>query len=73
MRRKVGSIKGRRRRLGFAREYPKKIAFKVTLPEEIAWRIFTKGMARDPVRPQIDVDGNEALAAGILGLTAVVG
>jgi uncharacterized protein (TIGR03083 family) len=57
----------------FAREYPKEIACKVTMPESIAWRVFTKGMSRDFVRPQIEMEGNEALAAGILGLTAIVG
>lgn len=57
----------------FAREYPKEIACKVILPDAIAWRVFTKGISRDAVRSQIEVEGNEALAAGILGLTAIVG
>ncbi|WP_109488915.1 maleylpyruvate isomerase N-terminal domain-containing protein [Occallatibacter savannae] len=57
----------------FAREYPKNIACKVILPDAIAWRVFTKGISRDAVRSQINVEGNEALVAGILGLTAIVG
>jgi len=57
----------------FAREIPQSIACRVTLPQEIAWRVFTKGIARDAARPLIEVDGDAALAEGILGLTAIVG
>jgi len=58
---------------GFARESPEEVACKVTLPQAIAWRVFTKGIAREAARPQIDIQGDEALADGILGLTAIVG
>src|SRR5579859_1361570 len=57
----------------FASETPKSIACKVTLPEAIAWRVFTKGIARDSARPQVAIEGDEVLADGILGLTAIVG
>lgn len=58
---------------GFVGGCPKEIACRVTLPEAIAWRLFTKGIAADLARPQVEIEGNEALVAGILGLTAIVG
>jgi hypothetical protein len=58
---------------GFLSKYPGKIDCKVTVPEEIAWRMFTKGIPQDSVLAQVKVEGNEALAAGILQLTAIVG
>lgn len=57
----------------FASGTPAEIACKVRLPQEIAWRVFTKGIAREMARPQIEVDGDKALADGVLGLTAIVG
>ena len=57
----------------FAKASPKTIACKVTLPQAIAWRIFTKGIARDSARPQVEIEGDESLADGILGLTTIVG
>ncbi|SRR5579871_3036040 len=60
-------------RWAFASDTPAEIACRVTLPPEIAWRIFTKGIAREVARPQIEIDGNKVLADGILGLTAIVG
>ena len=57
----------------FAGEYPKEIACKVTLPEGNSWQIFTKGIPRDAARQQIEVEGDESLATGILALTAIVG
>ena len=57
----------------FARESPKIVACKVTLPQAIAWRVFTKGIARDEARSQVEIEGDEALAGGILRLTAIVG
>lgn len=57
----------------FARESPKIVACKVTSPQAIAWRVFTKGIARDEARSQVEIEGDEALADGILGLTAIVG
>jgi uncharacterized protein (TIGR03083 family) len=57
----------------FLGEIPERIACKVTLPQAIAWRVFTKGISRDSVRTQIEVEGNQPLADGILGLIAIVG
>jgi uncharacterized protein (TIGR03083 family) len=57
----------------FARECPQKVGCKVTLPQAIAWQVFTKGIARDAARAQVEIEGDEALADGILGLTAIVG
>jgi hypothetical protein len=34
---------------------------------------FTKGIGRDLARPQLQVEGDQALADGILGLTAIIG
>lgn len=57
----------------FVREMPEEVACTVTLPEEIAWRVFTKGIARDAARAAAKIEGNRDLAEGILGLTAIVG
>jgi hypothetical protein len=43
------------------------------LPQAIAWRLFTKGIARDSARPLLQIEGDRSLAEGILGLTAIVG
>jgi hypothetical protein len=43
------------------------------LPEATAWRVFTKGIAPESTRSQVEIEGDEALALGILGLTAIVG
>ncbi|HTW80830.1 MAG TPA: maleylpyruvate isomerase N-terminal domain-containing protein [Terracidiphilus sp.] len=56
----------------FLREIPEEVACKVTLPQAIAWRVFTKGMARSSVRAEVEIEGEQALAEGILGLTAIV-
>jgi len=58
---------------GFSSKYPERIDSRVTVPEEIAWRMFTKGIARDSALAQIKIEGNEALAEGIFQLTAIVG
>jgi uncharacterized protein (TIGR03083 family) len=60
-------------RWSFVGQPPEKVACKVTLPQTIAWRVFTKGIARDSARPLFQIEGDQALADGILGLTAVVG
>jgi hypothetical protein len=52
---------------------PERSACKVTLPRAIAWRVVTKGIARDSARPQVEIEGDEALADGIVGLTAIFG
>lgn len=60
-------------RWNFLEGIPERISCKVTLPQAIAWQVFTKGIARDSVRAQIEVEGNQRLADGILGLIAIVG
>ena len=45
----------------------------VTIPQEMAWRVFTKGIARESARTQIQIEGDSKLAGGILELTAIVG
>jgi len=57
----------------FLRDIPKDIACKVTLPQSIAWRVFTKGIAPDGALAQVQIEGNQDLAYGILGHTAIVG
>ena len=37
-----------------------------TIPQEIAWRIFTKGIAQDEARAQIQVAGDETAGLHIL-------
>jgi uncharacterized protein (TIGR03083 family) len=48
-------------------------AAKATIPQEIAWRIFTKGIARDAAAAQTHIEGNSALGGHILTMTAIVG
>lgn len=57
----------------FLSDIPKDIACKVTLPQAIAWRVFTKGIAPDAALAQVQIEGNQDLAYGILGHTAIVG
>lgn len=44
-----------------------------TIPQEIAWRIFTKGIAREEARKQVQVTGDEAAALQILKMISIVG
>lgn len=45
----------------------------VTIPQELAWRVFTKGINRQSVRAQINIEGNQDLGEKVLELTAIVG
>ena len=47
-------------------------AARVTIPQEIAWRVFTKGIARDAAKAQIEVQGDPYLGQHVLELTAIV-
>src|SRR4029079_15317484 len=38
----------------------------VTIPQEIAWRLFTKGIARDAAREQVHAAGDAALGDHVL-------
>src|SRR6185437_1927546 len=52
---------------------PDTIACRVVLPQEIAWRVFTKGITQNSARAQVEIEGEQDLADGILGLVAVIG
>jgi uncharacterized protein (TIGR03083 family) len=49
------------------------IAATATIPQEIAWRIFTKGVAREEAREHVDVNGDAALGYHVLNMLAIVG
>jgi uncharacterized protein (TIGR03083 family) len=57
----------------FAHELPSAITTHITIPQALAWRIFTKGIARDAAYPQLTIRGEETLAGHALGLVAIVG
>ncbi len=44
-----------------------------TIPEEIAWRIFTKGIAPEEARAQVQVMGDQAAGLQILKMISIVG
>jgi len=44
-----------------------------TIPQEIAWRIFTKGIARDAALAQLHVTGDTEIGLHILGMVSIVG
>jgi hypothetical protein len=46
---------------------------RVTIPQALAWRLFTKGIDPDLIRPQIKVEGDPILGEKVLHLTAIVG
>jgi uncharacterized protein (TIGR03083 family) len=48
-------------------------AVRVTIPEGIAWRLFTKGIARDEATRHVTIDGNRALGMPVLDAVAIVG
>ena len=45
---------------------------RVAIPQEIAWRVFTKGIARADAEAQVRVEGDRELGLPVLGLTAIV-
>jgi uncharacterized protein (TIGR03083 family) len=49
------------------------IAATVAIPQDIAWRIFTKGIARENAREQVRVTGDAALGHHVLNMLAIVG
>ena len=49
------------------------IASTVTIPQDIAWRIFTKGIAREDARGHVRVTGQAALGNHVLDMLAIVG
>jgi uncharacterized protein (TIGR03083 family) len=48
-------------------------ASRVIIPPALAWRIFTKGIDRESARMQVEIEGDPALGAHILNLTAIIG
>ena len=44
-----------------------------TIPQEIAWRIFTKGIAFEDARAQVQVGGDETVGLQILKMVSIVG
>ena len=57
----------------FRKEMPEVIACAVTLTQEIAWRVFTKGIAREAALAEARVEGDARLADCIMGHVAIVG
>jgi hypothetical protein len=55
------------------RDSTAEFASRVTIPQELAWRVFTKGIARESARAQIQIEGDRELGANVLRLTAIVG
>ncbi len=49
------------------------IAATVTIPQDLAWRIFTKGIARETAREHVGVTGDAALGYHVLDMLAIVG
>jgi uncharacterized protein (TIGR03083 family) len=44
-----------------------------TIPQEIAWRIFTKGIARQDAEAQLRVTGNRKVGLHVLSMVTIVG
>jgi uncharacterized protein (TIGR03083 family) len=44
-----------------------------TIPQEIAWRIFTKGIAREAAQAQVRVTGATSIGLHVLGMVSIVG
>ena len=45
----------------------------VTIPQDIAWRIFTKGIAREAARKRVRVTGDATLGNHVLTMLSIVG
>jgi uncharacterized protein (TIGR03083 family) len=48
------------------------VAAGVAIPQDIAWRVFTKGVARERAREQVQVTGDAALGEHVLGMLSIV-
>ena len=44
-----------------------------TIPQEIAWRIFTKGIAREAAKARVHVAGNSQIGLHVLEMVSIVG
>jgi uncharacterized protein (TIGR03083 family) len=49
------------------------ITCRVSIPQEIAWRIFTKGIAREEASQLVTIEGDRELGSRVLSLVAIVG
>jgi uncharacterized protein (TIGR03083 family) len=58
---------------GFACELPSAITAQIVIPQTVAWRVFTKGIDRKSVYPELTILGDAALAENVLSLVAIVG
>ena len=56
-----------------AAAHPVRIVSTTTIPPEIAWRIFTKGIARSDARKQTTIAGDHRIGSAVLGMIAIVG
>ena len=45
---------------------------RVIIPQEIAWRMFTRGIARQDALKQVSSEGDRALGLTVMELTAIV-
>jgi uncharacterized protein (TIGR03083 family) len=48
-------------------------ASETTIPQEIAWRIFTKGIAREAAKAQVHVAGDSNIGLHVLEMVSIVG
>jgi len=62
----------RDRRWELSSEPAGRLVSEVEFSQEIAWRIFTKGIAKEAARPQITVTGDRNLGLHILDVIAVM-
>ena len=44
----------------------------LTLDQETAWRLFTKGLSKDAALPQVILEGDRGLAAGVLDMVSIL-
>jgi hypothetical protein len=47
-------------------------AAQVRMTQDTAWRLFSKGLDPDEARQRVTIEGDQALAAGVLGALAVL-
>jgi uncharacterized protein (TIGR03083 family) len=62
-----------RERWAFASHLERNWTAHVTIPQELAWRIFTKAVDRDSVRPHVKIQGDQQIGQLTLDLIAIVG
>jgi uncharacterized protein (TIGR03083 family) len=57
----------------FREELPANLTTHLAIPQDVAWRLFTKGIDRNLLKPLITLTGSPELAEPALGLVAIVG